>query len=193
MEQKTVEVLGESAEPRDLKSDFHRRVWERFRHRCSNCGFEERLRIRLVVPESAGGQEVESNAVLLCRACEMALDSTSKRKDSDARVVCFMLSRVLHQGIVEALGTRNGYNSFTALARGLVEHFVQDPERYDDLGNYQDDRSSDDRVKVNVWIGRSTYSRFKSEAALQNRTVTDLIVSLLMLYQAEALPRLREK
>jgi len=187
---KDLEVFGNG---RDLEQDYERAVWRRHQSRCANCGFEERLRVRLVVPPEAGGKEVATNAVLLCRACEMALDSSTKSKSEDTRVVCFMLSRGLHESVTQAIASRNGYRSFTGLVRGLVERYVTDPDRFDDLGNFQDDRSTDDRVKVNVWIGRSTYALFKAAAALQNCTVTGTLVSLLMLYRTDTVPLLAKK
>ena len=175
--------------PVEKLSRSARKAWvnavrERSRNRCSNCGSTDKLRVRMIVPEKAGGQFVESNGVLLCRVCEMAADSVPDgSKGSDRRLVNFWVSRRFHERIMEAIASRNGFRSVGSLVRYLMSRYIDDEKRFDDLEQYQDSGSE---VKLNVWVDRDRYDQF--QAMLQNRgiTVTDALKSLIRMYELEA-------
>ena len=158
-------------------------VRESGRDRCANCGGADRIRVRLIVPESVGGRVVPQNAVLLCRACEMAAESASPASTEDRRLVNFWVSQRLYDAVQKYVGSGRGFRSQGALVRYLITKFVTDADRFDDLPQYQDQGSE---VKINVWVGRDIYSRFKVLVDRRGMTVTASLRALLRMYDVEA-------
>jgi hypothetical protein len=163
---------------------WERLVWQRYRNSCANCGGKERLRAVLVVPLEAGGQEIDSNGVLLCRSCEMASDAVKKGKTvSDQRLVNFWVSRRLFDSLHDSLKSHNGvpgFRSMGALIRYLIVKYVEDETRFDDLALYQDQVEDSTGVKINIWVGKSDYEAFKAILARGRMTITDAIKSLIL-------------
>lgn len=162
-------------------------VFEHCRHRCSNCGGEDRLRAKLVVPVEAGGKKALSNAFLICRPCEMASEivnrSSSPASGSTTRPINFWVSRSLHSHVQNGLSRQYGFKSMSSLVRFLMSKYVQDSQLFDDVAQFQDAGSD---VKVNVWVPRDTYATFKSLVDKNGLTVTSALKGLLRMYEIEA-------
>ena len=161
-------------------------TFEHYRHRCSNCGGEDRLKAKLTVPVEAGGQQSVSNAFLICRPCEMASEivkrSSSPASGSTTRPINFWVSRSLHANITNGLSDKYGFRSVSALVRYLMSKYVTDSDRFDDVAQFQDDGSD---VKVNVWVPRDTYETFKSLVDKNGLTVTSALKGLIRMYEVE--------
>lgn len=179
--------LGRKLTPEELKTEWEKFIWDRNRGRCSNCGSEDRLRVKMVVPIEAGGKLVESNGVLLCRTCEMAAEAANAAGGAGSvrRPVNFWVSRSLYDRIQEGIKTRNGFSSMGSLIRYLMTKYVLDEHRFDDLESYQDSGAD---VKINVWVPMDGYSTFKQLIDKRGMTVTDGIKALVRMYESEAEP-----
>ena len=188
--------------PRILELDGtkvdHRKLWEKairknYRELCSNCGFNENLRVRMIVPTAAGGVLSLSNGVLLCRACDLARKVTELNSlpPTGKWPVNFWVSRALHDRIVHqtSAGAPSVFQSISALLRFLMSTFVDDCDFFDDLERYQD---TGNEVKVNVWVERSLYEVFQAKAKARGWTVTDTLRALIRLYDIEAGSLLRK-
>jgi hypothetical protein len=173
-------VTADGAQP-----SFEQRVRKQYRDRCGNCGSDHKLRVKLVVPAEAGGLEIESNAILVCRACEMAADTVAPLVGTygDRRIINFWVSRQTYDRMTNGMATSRGLRSMSSLVRYLMASYVEDAQRFDDLDKYQDAASSD--VKVNVWVPIQQYEVFKVLVAEKNMTVTDAVKSLIGLFDAE--------
>lgn len=171
----------------DRKESWATRVWDACGGRCSNCGSTDRLKVRMIVPRDAGGQEVVSNAILLCRTCELAREIRTKVPQPESgehtRPINFFVSQELHSKLKNGLAADYGFRSVSALVRYLMAKYVADADEFDDLGMYQDGGSD---VKVNVWVGRDVYARFKAITDRNGATVTDTLKGLIRMYEAEA-------
>ena len=174
---------------------LHSAVWDRVKGRCGNCGHNDpaALRLVLIVPEEAGGKRVPDNASLLCRACEMAAESFDKnpgRSRQDGRLVNFWVSRKLYN-MLPAVGggnkSRKGFKSRGSLGRYLMSKFLQAPDNFEDIYQYQD--AGDDRVKVSIWVDPDQYSTFQELLESRGRTVTETLISLLFMYLSEVEPK----
>jgi hypothetical protein len=197
-----MEILRSEEEPKpnienivagtNPKRDFERAVWDRARGRCSNCGGEDRLRVRMIVPEEAGGQLVESNGALLCRPCELAADTARPGRPDDKRPINFWVSQGLYATLQNGVKSRHGFTSMASLVRFLMAKYVEDEARFDDLEQYQDAPGAD--VKVNVWVEADRYATFKALVDKRGLSVTDAIKALIKMYedQADKLVRRRD-
>ncbi len=175
--------------PTDPKQTWRSVIFDRFRNQCGNCGSEDHLRVKMVVPEEAGGQFVESNGVCLCRTCEIATDTTRPSSEDSRRPINFWVSKALHEDLLaRAQGT--SFKSMASLIRYLMTKFVEEPDRFDDLSNYQDTPDSD--LKINVWVEKGMYATFKILVDGRGMTVTDALKALIKLYQVEG-PALTQK
>lgn len=148
---------------------------------CANCGGADHLRVRMLVPEDAGGQLIPTNGTLLCRTCDMAFDTAKSGKSSEKSAINFWVSKELNSRLSNGLKTRNGFSSMGEMIRYLIGCYVQDPDRFDDLDNYQDSRVAD--VKLNVWVDQDRYDSFKVLAAQKGRTVTETLKGLIRMYE----------
>ena len=161
-------------------------VWERSSNQCENCGSSDRLRLRLIVPEEAGGQRVATNAVVHCRTCEFGEDHAKRcagpASGDGTRPINFWVSRTLYERLHTQLSDKYGFRSVASLVRYLMDKFVGDPEHFDDVGQYQETGAD---VKVNVWVPRDSYSRFKVLAEQLGLTVTDALKGLIRMYEME--------
>jgi hypothetical protein len=161
------------------------KILERSQGKCSNCGGTHKVKVSMVVPREAGGRLSLDNGRVLCRACEMAADVVSKTPNGEAkRPVNFWVSRRLFKKI-KAL---NGFSSNGALVRYLMQKYVSDANRFDDLSSWQDQGTD---VKVNVWVDNEIYERFKAIVGKRGSTVTDALKSLIRMYEEEAEPLVR--
>lgn len=174
------------------EAHFEQKVRERCKDRCSNCGGEDRTRVNFVVPVAAGGRRVSSNAVLLCRPCELAAESLYRtdKKDQGRRIVNFWVSRKLYDRIQKGIETRKGFNSVSSMVRYLMSKYISDEGRYDDLEQYQDVGAD---VKINVWVDIDSYASFKALVDKHGMTVTDAIKSLIQMYESEAEPLVQKR
>jgi hypothetical protein len=162
------------------------KILERCQGKCSNCGGEHKVRVRMVVPREAGGKLSLENGRVLCRACEMAAEVVAKTGNGEAkRPVNFWVSRRLFKKI-KAL---NGFTSNGALVRYLMQKYVMDADRFDDLESWQDTGCD---VKVNVWVDNDIYETFKAIVGKRGSTVTDALKSLIRMYEDEAEPLVRK-
>lgn len=170
----------------DRKESWTSRVWEACGGKCSNCGSTHRLKVEMIVPKVAGGQEVVSNGTLLCRTCELAREIGSKvsspASGGHTRPINFFVSQDLHGKLKNGLGAEYGFRSVSSLIRFLMSQFVADANRFDDLALYQDGGSD---VKVNVWVGRDMYDTFKAITDRNGMTVTDTLKGLIRMYESE--------
>jgi hypothetical protein len=161
------------------------KILERCRGKCSNCGGEHKVRVTMVVPREAGGKLSVENGRVLCRACEMAADVVAKSPNGEAkRPVNFWVS----QRLFKKIKTLNGFTSNGALVRYLMQKYVMDSDRFDDLENWQDQGTD---VKVNVWVDNDIYESFKAIVNTRGSTVTDALKSLIRMYEEEAEPLVR--
>lgn len=178
------EVLSATAEQR--QEAWATRVWDACGGKCSNCGSKDRLKVEMIVPSDAGGQEVVSNGTLLCRTCELAREISARTSfpasGERTRPINFFVSQDLHSKLKNGLGENYGFRSVSALVRFLMAQFVADADRFDDLTLYQDGGSD---VKINVWVDREMYDTFKAITDRNGMTVTDTLKGLIRMYEAE--------
>jgi len=171
----------------DRKDAWTTRVFDACGGKCSNCGSKDRLKVRMIVPEASGGKRVVSNGTLLCRTCELAREINLKKPQPASgertRPINFFVSQELHTKLQNGLATDYGFRSVSALVRFLMSKFVAGADEFDDLSLYQTGGSD---VKVNVWVGRDVYARFKAITDRNGTTVTDTLKGLICMYEAEA-------
>lgn len=174
------------ATPEDRQESWATRVFDACNGKCSNCGSEHRLKVRMIVPESSGGQRVVSNGTLLCRTCELAREISLKvpqpASGERTRPINFFVSQELHRKLQNGLATKYGFRSVSALVRFLMAKFVAESDDFDDIDMYQDGGSD---VKVNVWVGRDVYANFKAITDRNGTTVTETLKGLIRMYEAE--------
>jgi hypothetical protein len=182
-----MEMLAMSSDDLEVVSggipSFDQMVREKFKNCCGNCGGAHKLAVKMVVPEEAGGQEVASNGILICRACEMATEAASRGEASERRPVNFWVSRRLHDRMLNGMRAHLGFKSMGALVRYLMSLYGADPTRFDDLDRYQD--SSPGEVKINVWVPYDQYELFKVKVNGRGLSVTDAVKSMILLFDAE--------
>lgn len=166
---------------------WKREVLRRAKNRCANCGSRDRVKVQMLVPKDAGGEYVASNGFVLCRTCELAKVIGSQElvplSGGHTRPVNFFVSSGLHARLSNGLVTNFGFKSVSALVRYLIDRYVDDPDRYEDVSLYQDGGSD---VKINVWVDRDRYARFKELANGRKMTVTDTLKGLIRMHEVEA-------
>lgn len=155
---------------------WQKQVFDRFKGQCANCGGIDHLSSRLIIPMASGGLETPSNGVLLCRPCDLASTASASHTPPETRLVNFWVSRELYA----FMQGPTGFTGMGALIRALLDKYVEDPERFEDLAQYQDDGSD---VKVNVWADCKKYVAFKAILDKNGMTVTQAFKSLLKMYQ----------
>jgi hypothetical protein len=159
-------------------------VLEAAHHLCGNCGADDRVRVRMVVPEEAGGKLVLGNGIALCRACDLTLDLTTRYTEpvQRKRPVNFWVSSALYKRLHDG-SEKTSFKSMAGLIRFLMTKYVTDPGRFDDLSQYQEIGTD---VKVNVWVEDGIYARFKEIADRNGLTVTSALKGLIGMFEAEA-------
>ncbi len=168
----------------DERATFQTAVLARARHMCSNCGSKDRVRVRMVVPEEAGGVLIETNGVVLCRTCDMARDSVPGNSAKDhAFVVTVWMSHRLRERIEQMLEPKKSFRSWSALSRYLISKYVADEWRFDDLEQYQDAASEN---KVTFRVDKVVYSRFTAMLKRRGTTVTDALKGMYIMYASGA-------
>lgn len=176
-----MDVAGSETETRKV---FEREVRSRHQDQCVSCGGDDHVAVHLLVPELAGGSLVADNATLLCRNCDFAARAlASKSVGVSDRPVNFWVSNRLYQSLQQ----KNGFGSVGKLVRFLVQSYLEAPDRFDDVGLWQDEGAD---VKVNVHVPADIYERFRAVAYGNGGTVTDVLRSLLRWYEEELSPRL---
>jgi hypothetical protein len=198
MDEKPQEILElplvvDESNPPDLTDPQVRLKWTarwtrsvllQTRGRCANCGSDDRVQVKMIVPEDAGGVMVVSNGTAHCRACELAHAVVTQKKKPDAdHPVNFWLSR----GLYDQVKAYNGFSSTSSLVRFLVDRFAAEPSRFDDLPLYQDEGCD---VKINAWVPPASYEVFKELVTERGLTVTDALKCLLKMYGCQVDPLL---
>lgn len=165
---------------------WEQEVWERSNGKCCNCGGDSKVRLKLIVPEEAGGQKVASNAVIICRACELTTDASKpKMRHADNRPINFWTSRGLFNRMENGVCSGNGFKSKSALIRYLMNKYINSEKQFDDLEQYQDNAEGVDAAKVNAWVPKDTYETFKTMLDRRGMSVTEAIKALVMVYDEE--------
>lgn len=164
---------------------FEQIIFEKYKSRCGNCGGDHKLRVKMIVPLEAGGREIDSNAILICRACEMVADTSAPMAGSqgERRIINFWVSRKLHNRMTNGMTTSRGLKSMSQLVRYLMSTYVTDVQRFDDLDRYQDASSSD--VKLNVWVPMDQYETFKRLVNQRGMGVTDALKALIQMFDED--------
>lgn len=170
-----------------LERVFETDILEQRKYKCGNCGTDHKVRVKLVVPREAGGQLVETNAVVVCRACEMTADTAAILPGSEGarRIINFWVSRRLYDRMNTSTSSSRGLRSLSQFVRYLISSFVADEARFDDLDRYQD--TDDPDVKVNVWVPIVDYEAFKKLVNERGLSVTDAVKSLIQMFDAEVI------
>lgn len=159
-------------------------VREQGKNGCWNCGSDDRTRVRMVVPVEAGGQFVPTNGTVLCRACDLTLDLTTRFTEPvrQKRPMNFWVSKklfaMLHSG-----SDKTSFKSAAGLVRFLMNKYVSDPARFDDLAQFQEAGAD---VKVNIWVEDDIYERFKELVDRNGLTVTSALKGLIRMFEMEA-------
>lgn len=167
---------------KDIKQAWTNAVWDRHRNKCSNCGSEDHLKLKMIVPVEAGGQYVESNGVILCRTCEISSDTTRAAGNDPKRLINFWVNKPLHQALQDK-AKDTAYKSMASLVRYLMTKYVEDPARFDDLAQYQDTPDTD--IKINLWVDKAMYATFKDQVHQAGLSVTDAVKGLIKMYLFE--------
>lgn len=164
---------------------WEQKILEGHQDKCANCGSTHKARVKMIVPKEAGGQLTEENGTVTCRACELASKVVSREVSGSAeRPVNFWVSHRLFKTIKEL----NGFSSTGALIRFLMNQFVLDAARFDDLAQWQDEGTD---TKVSVWVDHKIYETFKSLVNTRGMTVTDALKSLIRMYEDETDQRVK--
>lgn len=181
-QQPATESLVASGEP----VSFDQLIRDKYRNRCLNCGSDHKLKVKLVVPLEAGGRKIESNGILVCRACEMSSETIAPLvgTQGERRMINFWVSRRIHDRMTNGMATSRGIRSMSSLVRYLMVSFVDDVARFDDLEQYQQDGDQSD-VKVNVWVPKDQYKTFHRLVNERGLTVTDAIKGLIQMFDTE--------
>jgi len=168
------------------RGTWERAVMMRAHNKCSNCGSTAKVRVMMIVPEEAGGQLQLSNGTTLCRACEISSEVAVRANMGGAeRPVNFWVSRRLY----DKVKSLKGFKSTGSLVRFLMNKFVLDTDRFDDLELWQDAGSE---VKINVWVDRQYYETFKEKVTERGLTVTDALKALIRMYEDESEPLMKK-
>lgn len=107
----------------------------------------------------------------------------SPAKAGKQRLVNFWVSRRLFDRIQEGLKNYKAFNSMGSLVRYLINKYIEDEARFDDLELYQDEGADS---KLNVWVDREHYDTFKVLLDKRGVTVTDAIKSLIRCYEEQS-------
>ena len=159
-----------------MSDAFDAQVREEFGGRCGNCGSDDKCRAKLIVPESQGGTKVVTNAMWICRGCELG---TGPAALPERQLVNLFVSPELHGQILALVGNGNA----SSVARHLIGLFLEGPpERFDDLGYYQDAGTS---TRLYVHVDRGTYPEFRARTKAMGLTVTAALIGLFRLYLAQ--------
>lgn len=161
-----------------LEATWVTEVFQRFNNKCGNCGATERLTVRMIVPLEVGGQEVATNGVLLCRICDIVSGLTPKPGAvSFSRPFNFYVSQSLFEFITERGKVNRGVADFL---RQMIDTYLGDPLRYDDILQYQD---SDSAVKINFHLPSEQFDRLRAHAVAMGSNVTEVLRGLLLWLQ----------
>jgi hypothetical protein len=164
---------------------WHQAVLESFHGKCASCGSDHKVSPRLVISEALGGKKTLSNSTLWCRACEMVADTFPKKGEEDRRIVNIWVSRSLYDRLHRSKEAGH-IASVGSLVRSLIEGYVSNEARYDDLAQYQDEGTD---VRLNVWVDQALYGKFKDVTDRNGLTVTSALKSLFCMYESETSTR----
>lgn len=147
-------------------------VLESADYKCGNCGSDDGITIKLIVPEEAGGKKIPSNCAVLCKGCRFQSERSFK---GEMVPTSFWLSRPLHTRLVAYCEREN--STVSSVIRGLMSHFVSsDYTSFEPIWAYQEEERD---VKVNVQIDQRIYSSFRAILSQDRRTVQEAMVALL--------------
>jgi len=172
--------------PRSIESV----VRDKYKDSCANCGGAHKVKMRWIVPLEVGGKEAETNATLICRACEMSMEmaATLPGSEGERRLINFWVSRKLYSRMSEITKSIRGLKSLSALVRFVLSKYVEDAGRFDDLDLYRDpDATNNGEVKLNVWVPASEYEAFKSLVNQRGWSVTESVRALIMMFDSVVL------
>ena len=160
----------------DAEESWVTQVYNRFNNKCGNCGSTERLSVRLIVPIEDGGQQVATNGVVLCRACDLAAGRKPKPGASSfSYPFNFYLSAELHAFLAEHPRVVSaGKASFL---RDTIEVFLDEPERFRDILQYQDDKAD---CKVNFHLPSEQFEKFRLCTKQYGSNPTEMLRALLL-------------
>lgn len=164
-----------------IDTSFEKIVRERYREKCANCGCDEpeRLSVAWIVPIGRGGEKVIDNAVLLCKTCELSKDIDKK---DNKRPFDLFISRSMHERLQEL---KNIYTAtgMTAVVRYIVQKFLDNPDKFEDLSLYQDGNIPE--VRLHVWIDESKYDEFREALRERGMTVAEAIKGLILKFDTD--------
>jgi hypothetical protein len=167
------------------KGRWIQEVWKEGKGQCSNCGSKDKVHVKMIVPEEAGGKRISSNGYLICRACEMAAASVQfvGIEKEKRRLINFWVSAALYERMLNGVQQRHGFKSMGALVRYLMGMYIKEEGLFEDLEQYQEEGMG---VKINVWIDKNLYEAFKSRVTAKGNTVTSTVKSLIRMYEMES-------
>lgn len=174
--------------PQEQEDLWRKKVLEQYRHTCANCGSEDHVTARLIVPQEAGGKLSISNASTICRVCQAASKAVAKAQDrglEEKSPVNVWVSRRLYDLVNGSIESKRGFNSMATLIRYLVGEYVDKNDNFEDLAQWQDEGVE---VKINFLVPTPLYEIFKSKVSSNGLTVTQAVQGLLTWYVSEAAP-----
>jgi hypothetical protein len=180
------EVMVVPVRKKNPQAEWEDAVRQASHDKCGNCGNDDRLAIKMIVPLEAGGMLEVSNGYVICRACEIAktaADSGPTNREAK-RPINFWISRKLSEHLQKVTHSGGNFGSMGSLVRYMMSMYVIDESRFEDLEQFQD--ADEDRVKLNVWVEPDRYNTFKALVDKRGLTVTDALRSLLRLFELEA-------
>ena len=164
-----------------MPDSFEVQVRQAYGSRCGVCGSTDRTRVRLVVPEAAGGTKTRTNAILICRSCEFheMRSRVAGSPVTDKTLLNVWVSAELHQWMQD----HAPFQGVSALARYLIGLYVDsEPSRFDDLLLYQ---IANAEVRTFVWVPTDLHAAFKVRAGKDGLTLTQALIALVLLYRIE--------
>ena len=139
-------------------------------NKCTNCGSDDNVSAKLVVPEEAGGQKVPGNCAVLCRTCRWGAERETKTPR-------FPTSFFVSAALYERLNTYCHKHKTTkaALARFLIHYYVGLHENMQDIWNFQEEQRD---VKITVQVDSGIYNEFKELLQNDRRNIQDAMVAI---------------
>lgn len=162
-------------------------AWERCGFKCVACGGSDHVFLRYVIPPEAGGKDVPENAVVVCRACNLA-DDLARDEKGAKRLASVWVSKPLHAWLLGNEET-HGFSSASAFVRALIDGYLRDPEGHgaDVAAVDPDDKPDSARARAALWLDHDKYAFFMVDVNRRyGKTVTDAITGLLVSNRASS-------
>lgn len=159
---------------------WKRQVLDRDGSCCVNCEKKSRIAPCFIVPPEAGGRVRMQNGVTLCRDCRIATESARvlPLRIDNKTPINFLISSKLHEIVERFAHNGSKFGSISALVRRMIHSFINEPELYEDVGQWQDGGSD---VKINGWVDGAEFGRFKVICQERGMTYTDTLKALLLM------------